>query len=307
MDDHDFIPLSMQAYEVDDRETFGMEFGLAELDRILGPLQPGLMHIITGYAHSGKTQLAMTMVGNNPDKGVVLFTPDETVALVLQKIVQLVTGMPMDRVPCMGAGKMRRVIEREVPNLAICDRPSTIPQMGLYLDGYAEHYGEFPSLVIYDYLELLPDTAEVRNQANLLKSAAKATEIPWMVIHQSSRSGGANGKPLTLSSMSYGGEREAHTVIGVWRRHGDPELDPVERAEERLAPSVNVSVLKNKQRPEVTDAYGVRYVIDTETGMIRERKASDRRVVTNISQIENVLAGRNDESVPWTDEHIPGL
>jgi len=70
---------------------------------------------------------------------------------------------------------------------------------------------------------------------------------------------------------------------------------------------VNVSVLKNKQRPEVTDAYGVRYVIDTETGMIRERKASDRRVVTNISQIENVLAGRNDESVPWTDEHIPGL
>lgn len=263
-----FKPLAEEAFELEPGFE-GIEYGIPSLDAVLGPMQPSLLHLLIGYSHNGKTQLLLTLIRNNPDKRVVLFTPDETVRLVLPNLMQVLTGIPREEAVFMGADVMRGIIEQHVPNLAICEDTLNIPEMGQYVDEYLAYYdAESPDLIVYDYLECLPDTPDTRNQANLLKSVAKKSDCPWLVLHQASRSGGAGGKPLVLSSMAFGGEQQAHTVVGVYRKINDPDLSPYDQEQERLKPTINVSVLKNKQRAKVTDPVGISMLIDRGTGEI---------------------------------------
>ena len=76
-------------------------FGIRPLDAMIRGTGRGELTFITGKAHSGKTQLALQSIANNPDKRVVLFTPDEVDALVLSKLVSVTRAIPSDELEKM--------------------------------------------------------------------------------------------------------------------------------------------------------------------------------------------------------------
>ena len=50
--------------------------------------------IVTGFAHSGKTQLTNTMIVNNPDKKILFFSLDDPAEMILAKLVAMQTDVP---------------------------------------------------------------------------------------------------------------------------------------------------------------------------------------------------------------------
>jgi hypothetical protein len=111
-----------------------------------------------------------------------------------------------------------------------------------------------------------------------------------LVLHQTSRSAGAEGAKLTMSSGSYGGEQQATAIIGVRRKKYQlmAEMNEIiekldrshsERAQERLDEirylmtiheyTVSLSLLKNK-RPGGQLVDEIDYELDLHTGRLRE-------------------------------------
>jgi hypothetical protein len=108
----------------------------------------------------------------------------------------------------------------------------------------------------------------VPDKATFLKGFGRRHDIPMLVLHQTSRTAGADGKKMTMSSGSYGGEQQATSIIGVRRKkyqiaHEMYEIiekldrSHSERAQDRLEylrheariheHTVTVSLLKNKR------------------------------------------------------------
>jgi hypothetical protein len=96
-----------------------------------------------------------------------------------------------------------------------------------------------PSLMVFDYLELLTGGGEdVPSKANTLKAFGKRHNIPLLVLHQSSRTAGADGRRQTISSGAYGGEQQATHIIGVRRKRFEIEAQ-IREIEEKLDKSSN--------------------------------------------------------------------
>jgi len=72
--------------------------------------------------------------------------------------------------------------------------------------------------MVFDYLELLTGDETVPAKANTIKAFGKRHNIPLIVLHQSSRTSGADGQKQTISSGAYGGEQQASHIIGVRRK-----------------------------------------------------------------------------------------
>jgi hypothetical protein len=111
-----------------------------------------------------------------------------------------------------------------------------------------------------------------------------------LVLHQTSRTAGADGAKLTMSSGSYGGEQQATSIIGVRRKKYQimAEINELtekldrshsERLVERLEFlrhdlkihefTVTVSLLKNK-RPAGQLVDDIDFELDITTGRLRE-------------------------------------
>jgi hypothetical protein len=85
-------------------------------------------------------------------------------------------------------------------------------------------WGQKPDLVVFDYLELLQGGGEdVPSKANTLKAWGRRHDVPLLVLHQTSRSSGADGRRMTISSGSFGGEQQATHIIGVRRKRFEIE------------------------------------------------------------------------------------
>ncbi len=129
-------------------------------------------------------------------------------------------------------------------------------------------------------------------KAQFLKSFGRRHDIPLMVLHQTSRTSGADGKKLTMSSGSFGGEQQATTVIGVRRKKYEIaseinelqeklERNHSERAQDRLDElkhdqriheyTLTMSLLKNK-RPAGSLVDDVDFELDVRTGRLWELK-----------------------------------
>jgi len=63
----------------------------------------------------------------------------------------------------------------------------------------------------------------VPSKANTLKAWGRRHDVPLLVLHQTSRSSGAEGKRLTISSGSFGGEQQATHIVGVRRKRFEIE------------------------------------------------------------------------------------
>jgi hypothetical protein len=223
--------------------------GFPDIDNEMRGIAPSEMCLINGYSHSGKTMFLLQILLANNDKPVVYFCPDEPRTLTLIKLTCLMYGIQADLLEAQVANNdpdaiklLRDTANESFPNLAVFDQMMTLNEMEQALGEIKEMWGK-PSLLVFDYLELLNGGGEdVPSKANTLKAFGKRHNIPLLVLHQSSRTAGADGKKMTISSGAYGGEQQATHILGVRRKKFEIESQ-IRDIEERLETSRNTERL----------------------------------------------------------------
>lgn len=214
--------------------------GFPDIDAQMRGIAPAEMCLINGYSHSGKTLFLLQILLANADKPVVYFCPDEPRTLTLIKLTCLVHGIDANIVEERIAENdqeaialLRDTANEYFPKLAVFDQMMTLNEMEKALGEIQELWSK-PALLVYDYLELLSGGGEdVPSKANTLKAFGKRHNVPLLVLHQTSRSAGAEGKKMTISSGAYGGEQQATHIIGVRRKRFEIESQ-IREIEERL-------------------------------------------------------------------------
>jgi len=256
----------------------------------------GELCIVTGRAHSSKTQLLLNSVVNNPTKRVLWITPDEMAELVLIKLVTMVHEL--DPIELEKAVKLKdqsaidtlhEFASTSMPNLMVVDRTPTVVQMGVALTEAENAWGAPADLVVFDFLELLPgdgDARGVQRKADELKRFGKERDVPLAVVHQTGRAGD-RGRAAGMDAMKYGGEQQAMFVLEVFRKREDQT--ETENYRETHANTATVNVAKNKRPPSATGV--VDLFLDPRFGTMREMQDGD---------VGTPLAGRKQMSYGGT-------
>jgi RecA/RadA recombinase len=199
--------------------------GIPQFDEEMRGIGPGHLGEIVGYSHSGKTLVMLHILRHNADKRIAMFIPDEPDVLVLTKLTSLVTGVPARELEQRVAADdqeainmLRRTALEEFPNLIVFDKPLTASVMN---DGYKEAcdvWGAPADFVVVDYVDLVQVGEQAPAKFDFLKGFVALNEVPMWAIHQTSRSAGAEGRAMGISSGNYGGEQHATFMIGVRRK-----------------------------------------------------------------------------------------
>jgi len=203
--------------------------GFADLDAEMRGIAPGEMAMLIGYSHAGKTLVLLEMLRANRDKYVIYFVPDEPRTLVLIKLAAVLHGIDAleleQRVAADDGDAITLLHDTALvgfPNLAVFDESVTLSDMERAYNEVAEMWGRPADLVVLDYLDLLQGGGEdVPGKASTLKGWGRRHDVPLLVLHQTSRTSGADGKRLTISSGAYGGEQQATHIMGVRRKRFD--------------------------------------------------------------------------------------
>lgn len=215
--------------------------GFQELDSQMRGVAPSEMLLVNGYSHSGKTLFLLSILNANRDKPVVYFCPDEPRTLTLVKLACVANGINANELEQQVANNDQRGIEllkhtaiEQFPQLAVFDQPMSLSDMEKAMGETSMTLGK-PSVMVFDYLELLQGGGEdVPSKANTIKAFGKRHHVPLIVLHQSSRSSGADGRKMTISSGAYGGEQQASHIIGVRRKKFEIQSQ-VQEIQEKLA------------------------------------------------------------------------
>ena len=200
-------------------------FGFNDLDMQVRGVAPSEMCLINGFSHSGKTLFLLQILVANRDKVVIYFCPDEPRTLTLIKLaclVHKVKGRELEEGIANNDPNAIKMLEQTArewfPNLAVFDQFMNLSDMEKSLIEVDRYLGQ-PRLMVFDYLELLSSGDEtVPAKANTIKAFGKRHNIPLIVLHQSSRTSGADGKKQTISSGAFGGEQQASHIVGVRRK-----------------------------------------------------------------------------------------
>lgn len=272
-------PLAASAYDPD--ESPGVATGLAEIDEVLGGGYRKGLHLLVGFAHNGKTQVLLRTLWENRHRAIVYFSPDEPVENIILKLVSMATGEHVDEVFTWSGSKKAGAINEHFPHLVVDDLTNASHEMTQLIAEAQQVHQQEIALVAYDYLELFGSArgqeqlGAIRGKLRRMKDMTRSTGVPWLVLHQLNR-GGANGRPVTMTNLSFGGEQEAITLTACWRQIFDPNLRAGERRlEEERRPTMHVAVIKNKQRPTLNPE-GVQYAIEMSSGLIRPMKPGER-------------------------------
>lgn len=200
--------------------------GFREIDQQMRGIAPGELCLITGYSHSGKTLALMELLRHNANRRVIYFCPDEPRTLTLIKLACLshnVNALELERRVSeddpSAVSLLRATATESFPTLAVIDDPTTIVDMERATEEISDVWGAPPDLVVLDYLELLSGGGEdVPSKANTIKAWGRRHDLPLLVLHQTSRTSGAEGRNITISSGAFGGEQQATHIIGVRRK-----------------------------------------------------------------------------------------
>lgn len=273
--------------------------GIKPIDEEMRGIANGELAMMIGYSHGGKTLALLHALRNNRDKRVALFIPDEPRTLVLTKLTCMHHGIDARDLERRVADDdkdaidlLRKTAEEDFPNLAVFDQPLIPSDMERSYLEVCDVWGDQPHLVVVDYLELVETGEQVPEKAGFLKSFGRRHDVPMLVLHQTSRSSGADGRKLTISSGAYGGEQQATSIIGVRRKKYEIQSEMIDLAE-RLDKShtekaleryeylkhdlaiheftLTLSLLKNK-RPGGMLVDDIDFELDIHTGRLWELK-----------------------------------
>jgi len=271
--------------------------GIKRIDEEMRGIGAGELAMMLGFAHGGKTLLLLHMLRSNRDKHIAMFIPDEPRQLVLTKLTCMHHNIDARILEARIAQDdkeaidlLRQTAEEDFPHLAVFDQPLNSSDMERAYNEVCDVWGQAPELVVVDYLDLVEAGETVPDKATFLKGFGRRHDIPLMVLHQTSRTAGADGKKLTMSSGAYGGEQQATMVLGGRRRKYEiaaeifeliEKLDRShsERAQDRLEElrylqkvhehTVTVSLLKNK-RPAGQLVDDIDFELNPATGRLRD-------------------------------------
>jgi hypothetical protein len=274
-----------------------INLGIARIDTEMRGIAPGEIAMVLGFAHGGKTLLLLHMLRNNRDKHVALFIPDEPRELVLIKLTCITHNIDARVLEQRVADHDEEAIEllhktanEDYPNLAVFDQSLTAGDMERGYNELCDVWNQAPELVVVDFLDLIQAGETVPDKANFLKGFGRKHDVPLLVLHQTSRHAGADGRKPTMSSGAFGGEQQATAILGVRRRKYEiqTEINELieklnkggsERSQERLEflryeakiheHTVTVNLLKNK-RPAGQLVDDVDFELNAMTGRIRE-------------------------------------
>lgn len=215
--------------------------GFNQLDSQMRGVAPSEMLLVNGYSHSGKTLFLLSVLNANRDKTVVYFCPDEPRTLTLVKLACVANGVNAYELEQQvanndpsGIDLLKHTATEQFPHLAVFDQPMTLSDMEKAMGETCDLVGK-PAVLVFDYLELLQGGGEdVPSKANTIKAFGKRHHVPLVVLHQSSRTAGADGRKMTISSGAYGGEQQASHIIGVRRKKFEIESQILE-INEKLA------------------------------------------------------------------------
>jgi replicative DNA helicase len=261
--------------------------GIPELDLMTRGLGTGDLAMFCGRAGSGKTQILLNAIVNNPLAHVVMFSPDEVSELILAKLTSIKYGInaeEIERKIKQGDDDTTRLVRRaashDFRNLIVFDESLTLRQCTDALKEAQDYWQAEADLAIFDYLELIPingvEGAEgVAAKAQAMKRWTRSAAVPVAVVHQSSRSSGSRGQAAGMNGMRYGGEAEATFVIEAFRKREDDSLDPFERRRHQHTLSINLA--KNKRPPSKLGCFDVH--LDPNTGSIRTLRDDDSLTV----------------------------
>ena len=223
-----------------------------EIDTALGGgLRAGL-HLLVGFQHNGKTQLLLRLLWENRDKPMCLFSPDEAAEQVMFKLISLATATPLADVIPKTASWKRGIIQEHFPLLAIDDEKRSKYDTITYMSEAEQYFQQEIKLCAYDYMGYLASSrgedfgGSMQKAANIAKDLARDTRIPWLMLHQANRSASKGGQ-LSASSLSYGGEQQAVSILTVRRpQPSDPNMTTRDQLQEEHQPLLTVGLIKNK-------------------------------------------------------------
>lgn len=269
--------------------------GIDAFDREMRGIGKGHLAVMVGFAHSGKTLVLLHALRHNRDKRIALFIPDETQQLVLAKLASMTSGVPareLEERVAYGDQEaidlLRTVAVDEFPNLAVFDKPLTPPDMEQAYGEVTAVWGAEPELVVVDYVDLVQAGDATNSRFEFLKSFGSRHEVPLIALHQTSRSAGAEGRKMTISSGNFGGETFATFMLGVRRKKNgllaelaeqedkfhrtgsDAAAERVEELRYQLKIheyTLTVNLVKNK-RPGGSTVDDLDFELDTPTGRI---------------------------------------
>lgn len=226
--------------------------GFHEIDSQMRGIAPSEMCIINGYSHSGKTLALLQILVANKDKRVIYFCPDEPRTLTLIKLACVTHGIDANILEERISQNDRQSIEllrntalEHFPSLAVFDQTVSLIEMERALSETIDVLGD-PQLIVVDYLDLITGGGEdVPSKANSIKAFGKRHNIPLIVLHQSSRTAGADGRKMTISSGAYGGEQQATHIVGVRRKRFEIE-GHIRDLQEKLDKASNAERIMSK-------------------------------------------------------------
>jgi len=256
-----------------------MRLGLAAIDVLTRGFRPTDLVVISGFAHSGKTQIVNTMILASPHKRILFFSLDDPAPMLVAKLVAMQSGISSERIEQhvrAGDVEYERLISEATdafPNLTIVDETLSIAEMQHAVDEATEAWGAGPDAVIIDYVDFIPSSgddlsSQVKSKMNSLKAWAKHATYPIIALHQGTRSNSHPGEPITLLSLGFSGEAQATIVLGARRKKDKRDLDKWER--EKNDNTITLHLVKNK-RPggRCTHYEGIDFHLDPLTGLIR--------------------------------------
>lgn len=231
---------AVQTFVHEAQDTKRIFTGIEQFDAQMRGIGAGHLCMVVGYNHSGKTLVLLHMLRHNRDKRIAMFIPDEPQALVLAKLASISTGVPaveLERRVASGDTDAITLLKEtaavEFPNLIVFDKPMLPGDMEAAYDEAEEVWGRPCDLVVVDFLDLVQAGETVQQKVEFIKGFGSRHEVPVVLIHQTSRSAGADGRKMTISSGSMGGEAYATFMIGV-RRKKAQFLSEIEELEERV-------------------------------------------------------------------------
>jgi len=217
-------------------ESLGVPTGFADLDRLLGGLQPSDLIIIAARPGVGKTSLAVTIACNAALKHnsvVAMFTLEMAGEQLVQRMISAYTGINSQRL------RLGRIEDIEWEHFArasgtlsktsifIDDTPSPTPmEIRTKTRRLAAEYDL--DLVIVDYLQLMQSGSRRRENrvqeisyiSRSLKAMARELKVPVIALSQLSRAVEARpNKRPQLSDLRESGsiEQDADIVIFIYR------------------------------------------------------------------------------------------
>jgi hypothetical protein len=254
---------------VGDDNTARLPTGIGPLDRALGGgWVAGVLNIVVGYAHAGKTRLALETIAANPETTALFVSGDESRRGIKASLENVV-----------GEGYRERV-------LAVEDFEADTLHLGQLVGMAEEKLGRL-DLVVFDYLEKLDVPGVVapgvespqggRARAQAIKHLVHQHErLWWLILHQSNN--GGYGRTVTMTDLNYGGAPEVDgAIVGV----GQPPAGK-ERDDELLLISQRkdpryLTVAKNKWGDTLQQPIDA--IVDKNNGgRLRARTTEDRRV-----------------------------